>query len=72
MNPDSGMSPEDQATFEQLAAALSVEASAAAAGPPRGEQLAALRHAVSQRRWFWAPLLARLRYLPSTGATPSA
>jgi hypothetical protein len=51
MNPDPGMSPEDQATFERLAADLNVEASAAAAGPPSGEQLAALRQAVERHPW---------------------
>jgi hypothetical protein len=64
------MSPDDQVTFERLSAALNVEASAAAAGRPPAEQLAALHQAVHQGRWFWTPLLARLGYLPSTGASP--
>jgi hypothetical protein len=66
MNPKPGRSPEDQATFERLSAALNAYANAATAGAPPEEQLAALRRAVGQRTWLWVPALAG-----SGGSSPS-
>src|SRR6516164_8080713 len=65
MTPNPGMSPEDQAVFEQLSTAMGAEGQGASAGPPPPAQLAAMREAVSQQSWFWVRLRARFGGIPS-------